>query len=277
MKNDTNLWYNIIRQAESGRVPPAQYGNVDICDPFEDWFAPRIEEFIFIVRGRNVSIPRIRRMLRSIDAQHSDSYGIVFIDADSVNGMEEYIENIALRKYAGKASFWRNWTALMPIENTKIAISRLCSNPLSVIITLDADDALIGDNVLGSLKEYYDQGADLTVGSMLRTDKEKEYPVDFSNPRGSRGGNVWQHLRTFRKGLFDSIPVDYFKIDGNWIPHTEDWAFMLPMVDIAGKPVHVKDYLYFYEPSHQKNERSLEERESIISQIINKPIFQQGA
>lgn len=106
---------------------------------------------------------------------------------------------------------------------------------------------------------------------MLRTDKHKEYRVDFNDPRKSRGGNVWQHLSTFKKLLFDSIPEDYFKIDGEWVPHTEDWAFMLPMVDIAKKPVHIKDYLYFYEPSEDKSTRSTMEREAFIDEIIDKP------
>jgi len=117
----------------------------------------------------------------------------------------------------------------------------------------------------------YDKGTDLTVGSMLRTDKYMEYPVDFNTPRKSRSGNVWQHLGTFKKLLFDSIPEDYFKIDGEWVPHTEDWAVMLLMVDISEKPVYIKDYLYFYDPSEDKSTRSITERETLIAEIIDKP------
>ena len=72
--------------------------------------------------------------------------------------------------------------------------------------TLDADDALLGDRVLERLAEEYEGGADVTVGSMLRTDKVVEYPVCFDRPRERRGGNVWQHLRSLRKRLFDAIP-----------------------------------------------------------------------
>ena len=270
MKTDLNVWYNIVKQAEAGKVPPAQYGDVDLDGRSEDWYDKRVEEFVFVVRGRNVTIPKLRRMMDSVQAQHLDSWGMVFIDAASVNGMEEYIENVAMRKFP-KASLWRNWTALTPMENTKIAISELCGNPDSVIITLDADDALIGEEVLDTLRRYYDGGVDLTVGSMLRTDKEKRYPVDFLSPREHNGGNVWQHLRSFRKGLFDAIPEQYFKIEGDWIPHTEDWAFMLPMVEIASNPQHVQECLYFYEPSEQKGKRSIRDREMVIREVLCKP------
>ena len=53
----------------------------------------------------------------------------------------------------------------------------ICTDPESVIVTLEADDALIGDRVLERLAVEYERGADVTVGSMLRTDKAADYPV----------------------------------------------------------------------------------------------------
>lgn len=53
----------------------------------------------------------------------------------------------------------------------------ICTDPESVIVTLDADDALIGDRVLERLAVEYERGANVTVGSMLRTDKAADYPV----------------------------------------------------------------------------------------------------
>ena len=82
----------------------------------------------------------------------------------------------------------------------------ICTDPESVIVTLDADDALIGDRVLERLAMEYERQADVTVESMLRTDKAADYPVRFDRPRDRRGANVWQHLRSFRKRLFDAIP-----------------------------------------------------------------------
>jgi hypothetical protein len=87
---------------------------------------------------------------------------------------------------------------------------------------------------------------------MLRADKQAEYVVDFKNPRENRGGNVWLHLRTYRKYLYDKIPKDYFQIGGKWIKHSEDGAFMVPIVELAKNPVYIKDTIYFYGPSEDK-------------------------
>ena len=99
-----------------------------------------------------------------------------------------------------------------------------------MIITLDADDALIGEHVVDRVLAEYDRGADATVGSMLRLDKEAYYPANFANPRWW-DSNVWQHLRTFRKRLFDAIDVGDFKVDGEWIEPAADWAFMVPIIE----------------------------------------------
>lgn len=270
-KKDVNLWYNILKTAEKGTVPMEQYGNVDLFPDLRVWLSQRSEKYVFIIRGQNVELPKLRRMFETVQNQSNKDWGCVFIDAGSDNGMEDYIGHVLLPKDPDRMSFFRNWRPITPIENTKIGISQLVSNNESTIITLDADDALIGDYVLDILEQHCREGADLTVGTMLRTDKHKQYPVDFKNARETNGGNIWQHLRTFKKQLFDAIPIEYFKIDGKWIPHTEDWAFMLPMVDIAKNPQYIKEHVYYYEPSIDKSIRNISERENIISAVINKP------
>ena len=118
-----------------------------------------------------------------------------------------------------------------------------CADPEPVIITLDAADALIGEHVLERVRAEYRDGADVTVGSMLRLDKEAFYPPNFDNPR-RWDSNVWQHLRTFRKRLFDAIDVEDLKIDGEWIDLAADWAFMVPIVEMASSPRHIEEPLY---------------------------------
>jgi hypothetical protein len=127
-----------------------------------------------------------------------------------------------------------------------------------------------GDRVIECLREHYQTGADLTVGSMLRTDKWCEYPATFEDPRKARGGNVWQHLRSFKKYLFDAIPESYLRIDGEWIPSAEDWAFMIPMVELAERPVYIEKKLYFYEPTGKKDRVARMQREDLIGQIVGK-------
>ena len=107
---------------------------------------------------------------------------------------------------------------------------------------------------------------------MLRTDKAKDYPVCFDRSRERRGGgNVWQHLRSFKKYLFDAIPDDALRLDGEYIDIPNDWAYMLPIVEMAEKPVHISEPLYLYEPSGVGKGNDREVREAIIARIVAKP------
>ncbi|MCL5438337.1 MAG: glycosyltransferase, partial [Candidatus Thermoplasmatota archaeon] len=268
LKKDFNSWYNVMKAIEAGNLDRSQFGNVDLAGPMEAWLEQRTEKIAFIMRGRNIPISKIRRSVRSLLAQEEQGWGVVFIDAASSNGQEEYLEEVVSRELKGRSTLYRNILPAAPIENIYIAIRKLCKNPDSIIVLLDLDDALIGKGVIKTLNDAYDGGADATVGSMLRTDKYAEYPVDFRNPRTSRGGNVWQHLRTFRKYLFDQIRLEDFQVDGEWVPYAEDWAIMLPIVELSKNPFHLTTPVYFYEPSSKNY--SIGDRESIIGKIVNK-------
>ena len=166
---------------------------------------------------------------------------------------------------SGCVTRWRGLLA-----NMVTAIRGLCGDPESVIVTLDADDQLPGDRCLDRLSEVYARGADLTVGSMLRTDKEAEYPVSFDAPRRHRGGNVWQHLRSFKKLLFDAIPDDALRLDGEYVDLANDWAYMVPLVELAQSPAYLPDPLYLHEPSGNGKLTDRAVREATIARIIAK-------
>lgn len=148
---------------------------------------------------------------------------------------------------------------------------RVCTNPQSIIITLDLDDCLTGADVLDRVAAAYSRGADVTVGSMLRTDKGMDYHVSFENPRGRRGGNVWQHLRSFRKALFDAIPDADLRVDVRYVDIAVDWAFMIPIVEMAAHPVWIREAMYLYEPSGLGKGEQRAEREREIAAIMAKP------
>ena len=269
-KTDRTGWYNITRSVERGRIPHAQYNSIDAVGLIGDWVGKRDEELIVLVRGRDVPMPKLRRCIDSLEAQTGVQPGIVLIDAGSKNGMDEYLQSVVLREVGDRSSLLLNWDSSTAIENIVTATQSICSNEDSIIIHVDADDALIGNTALERIEHEYTEGADVTVGSMLRTDKQRDYPVDFEDPRRNRGGNVWQHPRSFRKRLFDFIDTSDFKIDGEWIDVAEDWAFMLPIVEMAKKPVMIPDILYLHEPYRLKTEEFRKYRESVIAQIVTK-------
>ncbi|HEX2922975.1 MAG TPA: glycosyltransferase [Chloroflexota bacterium] len=269
-KRNANEWFSIMEAIEGGRIPQCQLNQVDLVGDMSLWLPTREEELIFLLRGRNVPIPLLRRCLESLEHQSVKDWGLLIIDAGSDNGTAEFVKKVVSLRFPGRVTLLQNLQPLTPIENIDTAIRRLCSNPDSVIAMVDSDDALIGTDAASIIMEAYAGGADLTVGTMLRTDKHRRYPVDFVNPRASRGGNVWQHLRTFKKSLYDQVPADYLKLDGEWVRHTEDWAFMVPMVELSIKPVHINKPIYFYQPSADKAERSVADRERIIAGILEK-------
>ena len=271
-KADHREWLDITGSVERGHVPAAQLGSVELTGSASDWAGPqRNEPFVFVICGRNVEPGRFKRCFESLVAQNSQDWGAVVVDDDSTNGFGDYARML-LADYGDRVTLVRNEQRRSGLYNTWNAVANFCASPESVIITLDADDALIGDHVLERVRVEYEDGADATVGSMLRLDKEAFYPPNFERPRWW-DSNVWQHLRTFRKRLFDAIDVEDFKIDGEWIDIATDWAFMVPVIEMASSPRHIAEPLYLYEPAVPKDECNRRERDSIIARILAKPPY----
>ena len=209
--------------------------------------------------------------MESIVTQEHADWGAVIVDDASTNGFGDYAELLSAN-YRDRVTLVRNGTRGGSLYNLWNAVSRYCMDSETVILTLDADDGLAGPHVLDRVKVEYGNGADLTVGSMLRLDKEADYTVDFHEHR-SWSSNVWQHLRTFKKYLFDALDVEDFKLDGEWIDVATDWAFMVPMVEMATSPRHILDPLYLYEPAKPKRRSDRRVRDSVISRILAKPTY----
>ena len=200
--------------------------------------------------------------------QQGPRWGAVVFDDASDPMFAEHFE-IACGALGERCTTVRNRRRRGLLANMVTAIQMMCADPASVIVTLDADDALIGDGVLLRLAAEYERGADVTVGSMLRTDKAADYPVCFDRPRERRGGNVWQHLRSFRKRLFDAIPDDALRLDGEYVDLATDWAFMLPIVEMTRNPVRVTEALYLYEPSGiGKDAAGKAAREETVARLV---------
>ena len=269
-KRDRESWFMTLDRIEHGAIPAVQRGRVEWTGGLADWLGPpRREPFVFVVSGRNVPPGRFRRCLASIARQKGPCWGAVLFDDESAPRIAEHFE-IACQALGPRCTVVRNRRRRGLLANMVTAIRRICTDPETVIVTLDADDALIGERVLERLAAEYARGADVTVGSMLRTDKTAVYPAEFEKPRQKRGGNVWQHLRSFRKRLFDAIPDDALRLDGAYVDLANDWAFMLPIVELAENPVHIAEPLYLHEPSGTGKGAERAGREAIIGQISSK-------
>ena len=270
-KRDRQLWWSALDAVERGRTPAVQQGQVDWVGSPQDWTPPeRFERFVFVVAGRGVPAGRFRRALDSILRQRFSDWGAIVIDDASSPALVDEMR-ACCRPHAERVSFIGNRDRRGLLANMVTAIRGLCGDPESVIVTLDADDELLGDQVLDRLAEEYGRGADMTVGSMLRTDKAVHYPVRFEAPRLHRGGNVWQHLRSFKKRLFDAIPDHALRLDSEYVDLANDWAYMLPLVELAESPSYIPEPLYLHEPSGDGKAADRPAREAVIARIVGKP------
>ena len=55
-----------------------------------------------------------------------------------------------------------------------------------------------------------------------------------------------------------------------------DWAYMIPIVELARKPVEISRTLYLYEPGGVRDARYRRLREAEIARIIKKPALAAG-
>lgn len=271
LKRSVSDWMLMLDLVEKHPCPQAQMGKVDLIGGPLDWVPRnRCEPFVLVITGRNVPPGRIARCLASLAAQRRDDWGAVVIDDGSDTLSREYLR-LALEPWKDRCTLIQPRERRGQMANLTLAIRHVCMNPNSVIITLDLDDALIGPDVLNRVAEEYTRGSEVTVGSMLRTDKHIDYAVNLDSPRTARGGNVWQHLRSFRKHLFDAIPDHDLRVDGRYVDIAVDWAFMLPIVEMAQRKSWIREPVYLYEPSGLGKGEDRAKREAQIAAIIAKP------
>ncbi|BAI61024.1 hypothetical protein MCP_0952 [Methanocella paludicola SANAE] len=247
-------WLSIRERIGSGNIPDIQFENFDLVGIYEDWCLPKREEpYIFIICGRNITPAKFYRCWQSLKNQSRPYWGAIIIDDASTNGLPDYI-GLLVKPYASKVTFIKNPSRKGVLQNIYDAIKNYCSNPYSVIIILDADDMLIGNSALNTIHRHYIAGADMTSGSTIRMDKGYyDYKPDFAHPRNHRGGDVWMHIRTFRKYLFDRIAQDDFINNGKWVDKFTELTYMVPIAEMASNPHHIKVPLYLWEPTQARN------------------------
>jgi broad specificity phosphatase PhoE len=273
-KHDAFAWLSILERIESGHVTEVQFDNFDLTGTYKDWCIPKREEpYIFIICGRNVSPAKFYRCWQSLISQSRPYWGAIIIDDASTNGLPDYIDML-VKPYHDKITFIKNPSRKGVLQNIYGAIKNYCTNPYSVIIILDADDMLIGSSVLNTIHRHYIAGDDMTCGSTIRMDKGYYcYEPDFAHPRNMRGGDVWLHIRTFRKYLFDRISRDDFIDNGQWIDKFTELTYMVPIVEMANHPHHIKAPLYLWEPAQVRAERHYEMNRKTLNFLMSRKAY----
>jgi hypothetical protein len=262
-----------------GYLIDKQKEEYELVGSYYDWSIPkRNEELIIVTLIKDISYEGFLRCWNSILNQNDTDFGWIIIDDNSSNGLNFFIKYLIQNsKIKDKITYVQNKFQQYGMANSYKAIHYFCSNPNSIICMVDGDDALIGDNVIKNTKELYKNGADVVIGKMFRTDKFDpiyRYEPNFKEAR-QNGGNVWQHLKTFKKYLFDSVKLWDFKIENQdkslgkkkeWIKYGVDFAIMIPIIEMAKNPIFHNEYNYL----HQRRLPSTNEMKEIKNRYIAK-------
>ncbi len=178
-KNDIADWFAMLDRFEHGAVPPLQTGRrTGRAASMNGWSRPDASR-----SSSSSPAATFRRAgSASMTRQKGSGWGAVIFNDASDPMFAQHFE-IACAALGERCTVIRNRRRGGLLANMVTAIRTVCADGETVIVTLDADDAQIGNNVLERLAVEYESGADVTAGSMLRTDKAADYPVCFERPR----------------------------------------------------------------------------------------------
>ena len=271
-----SLRSGVIRDLISqGLYPYAQQEQFDLI-PNADWHYPkRSESIIFLSKGRHTSPEKFKRCIESLRQQTNQEFGLIVIDDDSgFSNNWDYPKQLSF--FEGRVTLIRNDNHQGYIRNFFMAIEDVCCNPDSLITVLDQDDFLMQKDIVDQLRNAISKGYDLIQMPMFRPNKPINlYKPVYEGARQKGGGNTWAHLRAFTKQLFEKIPKNYLqRKDGIWFSSVTDYATMLPMSELAEKPVFCDSgYAYWHEREDYSSETK-KEQQSLLSEIMVKPSLQ---
>lgn len=270
-KVSPRVFEEVLCRVEAGQLPDIQRGAWDVTGDPKDWAIPkRSESIVFLIKGRNTAREKIARCAASLAMQEDQDFGLVVIDDASTTEHAPFLAD-EFRHFSNRASILRRSRRVGRMPNFITGVSEICVRPDTLVVVLDMDDALFDSFVVGRLREHMAEGHDVMLGAMFRPDKPlKLYEPNFIDPRARWGGDVWIHLRAFHKSLFDAVPHDDWRIDGQWIPHCTDYATMIPIVERSRKPAYIPEYLYFHERSTPKTPALQSQKDAIIRAILAK-------
>lgn len=67
-----------------------------------------------------------------------------------------------------------------------------------------------------------------------------------------------------------TLPKDYLKLNGEWVDDCEDYAMMVPLVELSQNATYIPQYGYYHEPSSPQTLELREKRDQIIDSLMNK-------
>jgi len=272
IKTDPDVVDRVRDLAVQGRVPPSHWDRWDVGRDVSDWrYPPRDESVVVAARGQNTPLAKIDRFAAGLEMQSDQSFGVVVIDDASSDTSPAYLQE-RLRFLGNRLTLIRHARPRGRMLNNVIAIREVCTNPESAITVVDIDDSLADSSVIEKIRELFRLGHDVVLAAPFRPEvPTKVYQPSFRNPRGEFGGDVWIHLRAFAKHLFDELPNELLQVDGDWLQVCDDYAIMIPIVEMSVSPIYVPEFWYWHERMTGWEPAERERRRGVISSLLLKP------
>lgn len=190
----------------------------------------------------------LERSLYSIGTQTDSNFGVLIGDDHSDDPkVAEVLDSLGDSGLPPNWSVHRRPERLSVVGNQATLIRSVPMAPEDVLVFLDGDDRFAHPEVLSRLREVYsDPHVDLTYGSYQADPPNdgclpaRPIPTEVCAVRGgyrkwyAANGTAWNHLRTFRRRIFDAIPDSYMRVNGQWLEGGADYALMTPALELAG-------------------------------------------
>jgi peptidoglycan/xylan/chitin deacetylase (PgdA/CDA1 family) len=159
------------------------------------------------------------------------------------------------------------------LENTSLAVRELVAGDDTVVVLLDLDDALASPSAVQQIAAAHAQGADVVVGSMLRTDRPgTTYRADFTDPRGNRGGATSGNIPgpSGVGCLLGSTRETCWTPGVSPSPSLPTGRSCCPSWRWRKRLLISRPPLYLHEPGAPRTPERRAERESVIATIISR-------
>ena len=252
-----------------GRFPDTQCGKWDLISTKEWKYCHRTEDIVVVALGRNVSEDKLSRFSQGLAIQSHQHFGVIVIDdASDIESSCRFVRTLSW--LGSRMTLIRHQSVQGRVDNYYQAIREVCTNLDTMIVVVDQDDALLHPNTIQDIHEAYNQGNDIVLSAPFRPDDPtKIYTPDFTRIFQTYGGDVWIHLRSFQKKLFDELASDVFVMNDTKLGAQLDYAMMIPMVLSANNPIYFPRYRYWHERTTVLDEESRQNRDLVIEYILN--------
>lgn len=276
-KSDAAVLGRIRDLVAQGRVPDSQRERWDLESPDDEWtYQSRSERVVVVSLGRNTPASKIHRYAQGLACQTCQTFGVVVIDDSSeVGAPSELVRSLGW--LGDRLTLIRNPVRRGRVQNYRFALSEICQDESTMVLVVDLDDALAHPQAVEDVLCARDAGHDVVWAAPFRPDAPtRVYQPEPDKILESYGGDVWIHLRAFRKGLFDGLAPSHLELDGQPLETLVDYAMMMPIAAHAQSPLFLPRYRYWHERTTMLDADGERQRDQQILRLLAKSASGEG-